>query len=627
MCGICGFNWEDEKLLKRAASTIRHRGPDDDGYYAADGISLGQLRLSIIDLEKGLYPVHNEEKTVQLVYNGEIYNFKEIRKELEKKGHKFYSNCDSEVIVHAYEEYGFDCVKLFNGMFAFALWDSKKKRLFLARDRVGIKPLYYYFKDGKFIFASEIKAILECGVESELNEKTFVDYVTFQNIPDDNSFFNGVKMLLPAHYLVLKGKKPEITCYWDTDFSKEKLSSVDSYLEKFRGIFKNAVKRHLISDVPLGSYLSGGFDSSSVAEMASELIEGRLSTFTGNFREGGQYDETPCSNALSEQINAKTYTTTITPSDFIEGIHKVVYHMDEPKAGMPGISQYYVSKLVAEHVKVVLTGHAGDELFSGYPVYKAMYFKDLVKRNPLNWLRLFTFFKLSEMPRSFYFLFYPLFVPEIKYGMFMLFSRRQRKRLFTSEFQEKIKGYEPTDKLKKFWRKGLSAFDSVQNLYLKMYLPSLLLVEDKMGMAHSIEARTPICDNEMVDLAVSLPMEKKMHKGELKFIIKEGMKDKLPEIFYRQTKKGFPTPLSLWFKGELKEFAYDLLLDERTTQRGIFNKDYVKKLLDKHCRSKTDTTFDLLNAARLWSLINIEIWFRLFIDKDKELLSKVKKKS
>ncbi|MEK6809604.1 MAG: asparagine synthase C-terminal domain-containing protein [Nanoarchaeota archaeon] len=279
------------------------------------------------------------------------------------------------------------------------------------------------------------------------------------------------------------------------------------------------------------------------------------------------------------------------------------------------MSQYMVSKMVSEHVKVVLTGHAGDELFAGYPVYKASYFKDLLKRNPLNAWKLFYLFKWSEIPRAAYFLFFPLFDEEVKHGLFIMFNKRQRKMLLNKGFYESLPEKNTASVLRKLNRKDISsAADRVQYLYLKTYLPSLLIVEDKMGMAHSIEARTPFCDNEMVDFANSIPMKFKLHRNELKHIPKNSMKVDLPSILYQQPKKGFPTPFSLWIRKDLKKYIYSLLLDERTRRRGIFNPSYVRELLDTHCNRKKDGLQDLVNAARIWSLLNIELWCRLFID-------------
>lgn len=618
MCGICGFwGFRNDKLLKSMSKAIHHRGPDDEGYYIGKNISLGMRRLSIIDLSTGKQPIYNEDKSIVIVYNGEIYNYKELRQELEMKGHRFSTNTDTEVVVHSYEEYGENCLEKFNGMFAFALWNKKNKKLLLARDRLGIKPLYYYFDGKKLIFASEIKAILaDKKIKKELNENSLVDYLTFQNIMDNKTFFKGISILLPAHCLIFEDGKIAMNEYWKPDYSKKHLEKNEDYVGKFQKIFKDAVKRHMISDVPVGSYLSGGFDSSSVAAMASEISGKRLETFSGRFEEGGIYDEAAAAKKVAERIKAKPYTITIKPKDFLDSINEIVYHLDEPKVALPAFSQYHVSKLVSKHVKVVLTGHGGDELFAGYPIYKTAYFKELIKKNPFNIFKIFNLAKADELPRFLYFLLFPLFSKEVGFGLFIMFNKNHRKKLFTKKFYEKIKNYNPVESLDNYLKSGnLSYSDKIEHLYLKTYLPSLFIIEDKLGMAHSIEARIPFCDNELVEFALSVPIEHKLYNNELKHIVKEGMKSRLPAELYKRPKLGFPTPLSLWFRKELKKFIYDILLDEKTISRGIFNGNYVKKLLDRHCSSKTDTIVDLVNANRIWSLVNIELWFRVFIEK------------
>ncbi len=628
MCGISGwYGPSDKKLLRRMTSLLDHRGPDGEGFFVDKKVSLGHKRLSIIDLKTGQQPMYNDDKSIVVVFNGEIYNYKEIRKELEKKYH-FKTKSDTEVIIRAYEEYGPECVQKFNGMFAFAIWDVKKNILFLARDRVGIKPLYYYQDQGKtkrFMFASEVKAFLaDETFPRVLNRQALAEYLTFQNIMDDKTFFEGVKMLLPGHYLLVQDGKLLIEQYWDASYKKSSEQDVSEYYNNFRTLFSESVQRHMISDVPLGSYLSGGFDSGSVATMAAKLVarsgkkkNGKIETFTGRFNEGGVYDESSCSRAVAEKTGAVMHEVTITPQDFLSHIEEIIYHLDEPKVGIPAISQYMVSQLVSEHVKVVLTGHAGDELFAGYPVYKASYFKDLMRRNPLNAYKFFTLFRWSEMPRAAYFLFFPLFDQEVKHGLFIMFNQRQRRKLLTKHFYESLPQKSTVSVLRKYQRKDVASLaDKAQYLYLKTYLPSLLVVEDKMGMAHSIEARTPFCDNELVEFANSVPMKFKLHNHELKHLIKQSMKQDLPSILYHQPKKGFPTPFSLWIRKDLKEYVYSILLSERVKNRGIFNHSYVKKLLDEHCSRSTDGLRDLVNAARIWSLLNIELWCRLFIDGD-----------
>ncbi|MFH1229457.1 MAG: asparagine synthase (glutamine-hydrolyzing) [Candidatus Aenigmatarchaeota archaeon] len=621
MCGICGFyGFQDKKLLKRMTDVIKHRGPDGYGYYSDKHASLGHRRLSIIDLSiRGKQPMCNEDKTIWITFNGEIYNFKEIKKKLMTAGHKFRSNTDTEMIIHAYEEYGDDCIKQFNGMFAFALWDSNKKRMLLARDRFGIKPLYYYWDGKRLMFSSEIKSIIESGMKREPNYYAVIDYLTFQHSLDDKTFFEGIKVLLPSHKLVVTGDSVVLQRYWDLEFRDAKIDTKQN-VNEFRRIFSDSVKRHMMSDVDVGSYLSSGFDSSSVATLASEISSKRISTFTGTFKESSSYDyfnEIDVAREVAKNINSKSYEKVITAGEFASNFYKFIYHMDEPKDGSPGVSQMLVSKMISEHVKVVLTGHGGDEVFAGYHHYKSYMFKSMVEKNPLNFLKLFTYFKPNEMPRAFYFLFLAPFVEDAaSTGLFVHFSKPERKKLFTKKFYEMYGSYSPSAYVNNyFYGNNISNVDKLQYIYLRTYLPSILIMQDKVDMSNSVEARVPFLDNELVDFAMKIPVKKKLHNNELKYLIKAGMKNKLPTSVYKCPKRGFPTPYALWFRKELKPFLYDTLLSSKAVQRGIFNPRYVKNLLDKFCNSKYHGKLDMVYVNRIWCLICIEAWFRTFIDK------------
>lgn len=622
MCGICGFyGFKDAKLLKRMTDVIKHRGPDGYGYYEDDLASLGHRRLSIIDLsERGKQPMCNEDKSIWITFNGEIYNFAEIKDKLIEAGHKFKSDTDTEVIIHAYEEYGEDCVKQFNGMFAFALWDSNKKKLFLARDRFGIKPLYYYWDGKRLYFASEIKSILEAGIKREVNYHALIDFLAFQHSLDDKTFFEGVKMLLPSRYLTLVGGSLNISHYWDIDFEPKDFSPMKNKVANFRKIFGDSVKRHMMSDVDVGSYLSSGFDSSSVATIASELCSGKLSTFTGVFNESSKYDyynEGKAAREVAKKIKCRPYEKLITPKDFSDNFYRFIYHMDEPKAGSPGVSQMLVSQLVAKHVKVVLTGHGGDEIFGGYHHYKSLMFKSMIAKNPLNMFRLFNVFKPNEIPRAFYFLFMSPFVEDSSStGLFVHFSKAERKKLFTPKFYSKYGGYSPSSAVSSYFSKSnLSEYDKLQYIYLRTYLPSIMVMQDKVDMSNSVESRIPLLDNELVEFAMRIPLKDKLHNNELKYMIKAGMRDKLPKIVYNCPKRGFPTPYALWFRKELKSFLYDTLLSDNAIQRGILNPKYVKNLLDRFCNGSYLGKLDMVYVNRIWCLICIEAWFRTFIDK------------
>lgn len=607
MCGIVGFNWKDDKLVKKMADLIKHRGPDDDGFYSDEHISLGNRRLAIIDLKTGKQPIYSKDNTQVITYNGEVYNFAELKSKLERKGHTFYTHTDTEVILHLYQTYGKQSVKMLNGMFAFAIWDSKKKELFIARDRMGVKPLYYYWKDGKFIFASEIKAILAYSIHRAPNLDAISEYLTFENILDNKTFFQGVKTLLPGHYLRLKGKKLLHGKYWDVQFNYQKHTH-EHLLGEFRRILRESVKRHLISDVPLGCYLSGGFDSATVTTMASELVKGKVETFTGAFDAGAKYDERHCSRAVVHKTGAVMHEVVIKQEDFEKDMEKIIYHLDEPRVGIPTFSQYHVSKLVSEHVKVVLTGHGGDELFAGYAVFKALHHREQLKKSKRHLVRLFKDLLVGKNRLNMlYYLLMPYVNPEVQYGLIIVFSEKEKKNLLTHEFLKKTRF--TADEAIAAVLKGKKFTDSerLQYLYLKTYLPSLFVVEDKVGMAHSIEARVPLCDNEMVEFALSIPLEQKLNHHALKAIVKEAMRPKLPSVLYHQEKKGFPTPLGPWLQKDLKNYFKKILLSKKCLQRKIFNEAYIRKLVDKS---------DFLSCNKLWCLLNVELWFRVFMDKE-----------
>ncbi|HNX81539.1 MAG TPA: asparagine synthase (glutamine-hydrolyzing) [Candidatus Omnitrophota bacterium] len=624
MCGIAGiyhFNTGrnvDPVLLQRMADVIKHRGPDGEGFYCNGPVGLAHRRLAIIDTSKsGSQPIFNRDKSLAIVYVGEVYNFKELKEGLINRGHEFYTHTDTEVVLHLYEEYGPACVPMLNGMFVFALWDTRKQELFLARDRLGIKVLYYYRNTNSFIFASEIKQLFQADeVSAQLNPFTLADFMTFQNVLDDKTFFNDIYKLPAGHYLTIRqGGEPVLNAYWDARFSKTEHREPCDYLATYGRLLEDSVKRHLVSDVEVGCYLSGGFDSSSVAYLAAQQLTYPLHTFTGAFIERKKYDERDCSRELVKKISGVAHEIVITADQYAGNLDKVMYHLDEPTLGSGAFAQYEVAKLVGNNVKVVLTGHGGDELFAGYPVFKALQYKKAFRKNPLSLIKLLQENANDEFMRLLYFLIFPAFMKEVGYGLFIMFGDRQRRKIFTADFLKKIKGYDPMDGLRSIIsRSGLKDDDLIEYLYLKTYLPTLFIQEDKMGMAHSIEARTPLCDNEMVAFATSVPLIHKLKHNSLKFLTKEYMRGKLPDLIYRQPKKGFPTPLVQWYRGELKEFAYEALTGEKITHRNIFNTPYLKKFLDNFCARKSDTLYDYAIANKIYSLIAVEYWFRAFID-------------
>jgi len=524
-----------------------------------------------------------------------------------KKGHTFYSETDSEVILHGYEEFGEEILTMLNGMFAFAIYNKKDKSLFLARDRLGIKPLYYYYNEKKFNFASEIKAIIQDKeIKREPNYNAISEYLSFQNILGDNTFFKNIKLLLPGHYMILKEGNLEVKEFWKPEFNYKK-RTYNEVLDKFESTMKSSIERHLISDVPVGSYLSGGFDSGTVTTLASKFYPEKFNTFTCTFDIKGNYDETPCARAVANQIQANNYEIEVTKEDFKKNIREMIYHLDEPKVGIPIISQYALSKLASKHVKVTLTGHGGDELFAGYPVFQAKLYKENSKTLAGASKSLIKILKDKKRLNIGYYLLMPILYPEIGNGMVIVFPEKEKKKVFTKEFLEKSKEYSPKKSINKVLEgyTDLNEIEKLQILYLKTYLPSLFIAQDKMEMAHSTEARVPMCDNELVEFALSVPPRQKLAKNELKGIIKNSMKGIIPDILYKQEKRGFPTPLGPWLNKGLDRYFREILLSEKALNRKIYKADYARKLLKKR---------DFWNINKLWSLLNVELWFRIFID-------------
>lgn len=624
MCGITGIyrpggavTDKDRAALKVMMAAMSHRGPDGEGAFEHKNCLMGHRRLAIIDLCKGAQPIFNEDRTVCVTYNGEIYNYKELRETLSSAGHRFYTESDTEVINHAYEQWGEDCFLKFNGMFAIALFDKKSETLYLARDRVGMKPLYFLRKDGLLLWSSEIKSmLLHESAGARLNRRTLCDFMTFQNTIDEKTFFEGITKLLPGHF-IRAGASLEIKKYWDMEPGESSFSGPGEALAVYEAAFKNSVKRHLESDVEVASYLSGGFDSSSVAWFASRFLDYPLRTFTGYFSGGKKYDERDLTRIFEKIANVNRTEIRITPRDFRENIEKVIYHLDEPTLGTGALPHYMVAKEASKRVKVLLTGHGGDELFAGYQVYKASFYKDLLRNDFPAFLRFFWKNRPDELLKVLYFSLYPLFSEEVKYGLFIMFGKNARKRLFTPDFLDSLGGYSPAENLEEKYLKNkkLSHTDRTLYLYLKTYLPTLFIQEDKVGMAHSLESRMPICDNEMVELSAKIPYRYKLYGNNLKYLTKEMMRKYLPEEYYSHPKMGFPTPVAIWFRKDLKDFVYDALTGKQARERGIFNHKYVKSLLDFHSRFGDDTLYDYVRANKIYSLLSVELWFRNFIDK------------
>ena len=604
-------------LINSMISSIKHRGPDGEGFYINKNIQLGHCRLSIIDINCGSQPMYDEDGNIVVVQNGEIYNFEELKSDLIRKGHQFKTKSDTEVIIHGYEEYGVDFIVKLNGMFAFALYDIRSNKIILARDRMGIKPLYYFINDNMLAFASEIKALLKIDeINREMNPSAVAQYLRFQNVLNDETFFKGIYKLKPGNFALLSPdgefmQRP----FWKVSFNYGGRKKYSDYLSEYGEVFKNAVKRHLIGDVEVGCYLSGGFDSSSVSYFASMLSGNRIKSFTGAFNDGQYYDERPLAGLVSRKFGLNPYEVVISAKDLEDNFQKIIYHLDEPIASSGNFAQYFTSGLVSKYVKVVLTGHGGDELFAGYHVYKSALFKSRCL-NPLFALSFLKTLKKDELARFLYFLLYPIISPDLKYGIHVLLTRNQMHDVLSPDFRQRINTFDGSGIIENtLMGLKLSGTDRLLFLYLSLYLPNLLLVEDKVGMAHSIEARTPILDNEMVDFALRTPIDIKMRNNELKSLTKDLMRDMLPQELYNAQKRGFPTPIVKWFRNDLSGYVRGILLDKRTLGRGVFSPVKIKKLIEDFQSRKSDNLYDYAQANLIYSLLSIEVWSRIYLDK------------
>jgi asparagine synthase (glutamine-hydrolysing) len=617
MCGIAGIigiNGKHvfEEELHSMCAAMTHRGPDDEGFYFAAGVGLGMRRLSIIDIETGRQPVHNEDGTVWLVLNGEIYNFLELRRDLERRGHTFYTATDTEVIVHLYEEYGSDCVDHLRGMFAFALWDVRKKSLLLARDRLGIKPLFYTELNGRLAFASELKVLLQLPeIERTLNWSSVSHLMSFLTTPAGESIIAGVHKLEPGHVLNLKfGEAPQVRQYWDVRFEPERGRSEQYFIERLRELLDESVRLHMVSDVPLGAFLSGGVDSSAVVAAMARINSKPVKTFSIGFSERS-FDETRYARCVARQFNTEHRELVLNP-DISEIIDDFAWYLDEPFGDSSALPTYMVSKLAAEEVKVVLSGDGGDELFGGYDKY-VVESRERRYQHFTAPVRAILRRVAAAMPegatgRNFLHHF-SLSGAQRYLDAVTNFRAEEQARLFSPEIAGRIRNVDPLREAAAMlqsehgdWLARLQYFD------LKNYLPLDILTKvDRMSMAHSIETRVPLLDHKLVEFAAGIPSDLKLN-GTSKYIFKEALRGILPDSVINRPKQGFGVPLGRWFRGSLGGFLREHLLSERSRARKFFNMSYIENLIVLHERGRP---LDL----QLWTLVSFELWCRRFIDK------------
>ena len=624
MCGIAGFaGIQDPLLLKAITDILVHRGPDDEGFYSDEHVSMGMRRLSIIDLAGGHQPIHNEDETVWVVFNGEIYNFKELREELIKKGHSFYTNTDTEVIPHLYEEFGEDCVHHLRGMFAFALWDKNRNQLLLARDRLGIKPLYYMMYDGKLVFASELKSLLafeRCPKEVDLN--ALLSFLTFLYIPSPDTIFKGIQKLSPGHLLVYLKGEVTLKPYWDLSFPVEgERGREGEYCERVRQLMSEVVQLHLISDVPFGVFLSGGLDSSTIVACMAEVSSAPIKTFSiGYGEESKSYNELEYARMIAKHFGTEHHEFILKP-DMVQVIPKLVWHLDEPFADSSLISTYLVSKAAREHVAVALTGIGGDEVFGGYPRYLGARLAGSYEYVP-HWVRRSLARAIDLLPESTQsrnlsgwakrFIKGGLMSERDRYISWVsFFDQQSLKSLMSESFRAEFETMDATDRHRYLYEnnRALDSMGKIFYLDVKTYLPDdLLMMGDKMSMANSLELRVPFCDHRLLEYAATIPTELKFKGFRLKSLFKRSMASRLPQEILNRKKQGFMVPLAQWFRKDLKEFTQELLSEASIRKRGYFNPKYVHWMLDRHYTGRQNLT------DQIFALLTLELWHRIYLD-------------
>ncbi|NOT47733.1 MAG: asparagine synthase (glutamine-hydrolyzing) [Acidobacteria bacterium] len=625
MCGITGFISNDRdaaeapraELLARMCESIVYRGPDEQGTIVRGRAALGMRRLSIIDIKSGQQPIFTPDGTLAIVYNGEVYNFKEVREELVKLGHTFKTDSDTEVVVHAYQQFGESCLEKLRGMFAFAIWDFRGESLFIARDRVGKKPLFYAVTaEGEFVFGSELKTLLVHGrVKREVDLAALDAYLSFGYVPEEFCILKDVKKLLPGHFLRFKHGQIEIKRYWDFDLSKvEANRSEEEWTSELRAKIAEAVKIRLISEVPLGAFLSGGVDSSTIVATMAKLSDQSVKTFSIGFREDS-FDELKYARLAAREFKTDHHEFIVTP-DLFDLIGEIVWHFDEPFADQSSLPTFMLSKMARDHVTVVLSGDGGDELFAGYERY-------VVDRNRDKFASVPAVFRngvrrvsaaLPHAARGKNFLHNVSLDSVDRYiDSISAFNGPRKALLYSGELRESLNGRTSAgDKVFQSYGNKSELPDAIARLlYLdsKTYLPGDILTKvDRMTMANSLEARVPLLDHELIEFVATMPSTLKMKGTETKYILKKAMEGIVPdEILYRE-KQGFGVPIGEWINDQLRERINDDLADSRTTGRGHFDGNYVNTLLKEHAAGRRD------HANSLWMLWMLELWFRRYVD-------------
>jgi asparagine synthase (glutamine-hydrolysing) len=630
MCGIAGFvssvrlGPDARERAIRMRDVIAHRGPDEAGLYLDTRAALAHRRLSIVDLKTGQQPLGNEDGSIQVIFNGEIYNHADIRPELEARGHRYRTHSDTETIVHAYEEWGDDCVDRFRGMFAFAMWDAKRRRLLLVRDRLGVKPLYWARAGDRLLFGSEIKAILASGlIEPEARMSALPEYLGTRSTTGADTLFNGIHRLPPGHRLVFEGGETRVTEYWDIPAGvTPKIANTREAVDRFRDLFTESVKLRLMSDVPLGVFLSGGLDSSAIAATMAGLVGRPIETFSVAFKERA-FSELNYAREVSTAIGANAHEIVIDDVDYFGALPSLVWHEDEPIAHPSSVPLYFVSAMAKAHVTVVLTGEGSDELLAGYGRYPRIMW---------NWRagRIYDTAVPGNVRSAIAERVVPMLPPRLArfagrsflgadrtpesmvFDSFAAVRLCEQRALLADALKSAVTPTRAYSAALEYFRRppaGATLLDRLLYTDMKTYLVELLMKQDQMSMAASIESRVPFLDHKLVEFAASLPDSWKLSGLTTKRVLREAMKAVLPASILNRPKMGFPVPLGAWLRGGWNSVASDVLLDRRSRERGVIDPKAVERLLRDHASGRVNGT------DRLWSLLNLELWFRTFIDK------------
>ena len=630
MCGIAGFvsctqlGPDARTRALKMRDVITHRGPDEAGLHIDSRAALAHRRLSIVDLRTGQQPLSNEDESIWVVFNGEIYNHAGIRRDLEARGHRYRTHSDTESIVHAYEEWGDDCVDYFRGMFAFALWDTKRQRLLLVRDRLGVKPLYWARHRDMLLFGSEIKSILASGlIEPEARLSALPEFFGTRSTTGADTLFNSIHRLQPGHRLVFERGMTHVSQYWDIPVGPaHKIANTRDVVDRFRELFTESVKLRLMSDVPLGVFLSGGLDSSAIAATMAGLVDQPIETFSVAFKEQA-FSELTYARTVSNAIGAKSHEIVIDDADFFDALPRLLWHEDEPIAHPSSVPLFFVSALAKQYVTVVLTGEGSDELLAGYGRYprimwnwragriydtavpehlRAVIAEHVLPKLPPRLARFAgrSFLGLDRRPES------------MVFDSFASVRLAEQRALLSPECRRAATSNRAYAAPLAYFSKppaGSTLLDRLLYADMKTYLVELLMKQDQMSMAASIESRVPFLDHKLVEFSASLPDAWKLSGLTTKRVLREAMKSVLPASILNRPKMGFPVPLGAWLRGSWNSVASDVLLDRQSRERGVIDPASVEQLLRDHAAGRVDGT------DRIWSLLNLELWFRTFIDK------------